>query len=229
MGSDPRAAPAFFVLESQRGSSHDTELSTVEDRERADAKRCQECGGVIGMRTWLPPYRVELRLNGAAPGDFIQSGGAGSDLIVSERFADAFRSAGLKGLNSFEPVEVTRVRKQRGAPKGKDVALPHYLAVTATFGSALVDEERSHILRPGPFDCDCCRAVGTDGINGFTLEPKSWNGDDLFEPRGLPGVRVVSERFARLVTEHDLTNMELVPTERYVWDPLRRFAQSTGK
>ncbi|WP_255203130.1 MULTISPECIES: hypothetical protein [Myxococcus] len=43
------------------------------------------------MRTWLPPYRVEPRLNGAAPGDFIQSSGAGSDLIISERFADAFR------------------------------------------------------------------------------------------------------------------------------------------
>ncbi len=56
-----------------------------------DAKRCQECGGVVGMRTWLPPYRVEPRLNGAAPGDFIQSSGAGSDLIISERFADAFR------------------------------------------------------------------------------------------------------------------------------------------
>lgn len=40
--------------------------------------------------------------------------------------------------------------------------------------------------------------MGTDGINGFTLEPKRWNGDDFFEPRG---VRVVSERLASLVTE----------------------------
>ncbi|WP_201800926.1 hypothetical protein [Myxococcus xanthus] len=165
------------------------------------------------MRTWLPPYRVELRL----------------DLIISERFADAFRAAGLKGLSGFAPVEVLRVRRARGASKGKGVPLPRYLAVTVTFGSALVDEAQSHILRPGPFDCDYCRAVGTDGINGFTLDPKSWNGDDIFEPRGLPSVRVVSERLARLVTEHGMTNVELIPTERYVWDPLRRFTGPTDE
>ncbi|MCP3063719.1 hypothetical protein LXT21_33590 [Myxococcus sp. K38C18041901] len=226
MGSD--AAPAFFVLTSQRGSPHDTELSTVEDQERGDAPTCPACGGFIGMRTWRAPHRVELKLLGDAPGDFIPSSGVGSDVIISERFADAFRAAGLTGLKGFEPVEVLRVRPAKGASKGKDTPLPRYLAVTATFGSARVDEAHSHILRPGPFTCDTCRAVGTDGINGFTLEPESWNGDDVFEPRGLPGVRVVSERFARLVTEHGLTHVSLTPTERYVWDPLRRFTQATG-
>ncbi|WP_275900403.1 hypothetical protein [Pyxidicoccus trucidator] len=39
---------------------------------------------------------------------------------------------------------------------------------------------------------------------------------------------MVSQRFARLVTEHGLTHMDLIPTERYVWDPLRRFTQPTG-
>ncbi|MCP3097838.1 hypothetical protein LZ198_03000 [Myxococcus sp. K15C18031901] len=229
MDSEPHASPAFFVLGSQRGSHHDAEFSTVEDRERADAKRCPECGGVIGMRTWLPPYRVELRLLGATPGDFLQSHGAGADLIVSQRLADAFRAAGLVGLKGFDPVEVVRVRGKRGTSKDADVAMPRYFAVTTTFGSALVDEARSHILRPGPFDCDYCRAVGTDGINGFTLEPGSWNGDDVFEPRGLPGVRVVSERFARFVTEHGLTHMTLTPTERYVWDPLGRFSPASGE
>ncbi|NMO15796.1 hypothetical protein HPC49_31025 [Pyxidicoccus fallax] len=66
--------------------------------------------------------------------------------------------------------------------------------------------------------------MGTDGFNGFVLEPGSWNGDDVFEPRGL-GVHVVSERFAHFVSKHQLTNIVLTPTERYVWDPLRRFSQ----
>ncbi len=180
------------------------------------------------MLTWLPPYRVKLGLHGEEPGDFIQSNGSVPDIIVSERFAQAFRAAGLTGLHGFDPVEVLRVQRQRGSPKSGKYTLQRYFAVTAPFGSALVDENRSHILRPGPFTCDYCRTIGTDGINGFTLEPGSWNGDDVFEPRGLPGVLVVSERFARLVTEHQLTNMDLTPTEAYVWDPLRRFTQSTS-
>ncbi|WP_240359439.1 hypothetical protein [Pyxidicoccus trucidator] len=176
------------------------------------------------MLKWLPPYRVKLKLYGEEPGDMAQSLGGGSDLIVSERFADAFRSAGLTGLHGFGPVDVLKVQRQRRGTNTR-FTLPQYLAVTMTFGSALVDEPRSQILRPGPFDCDYCRAVGTDGINGFSLEPGSWNGDDIFEPRGLPGIYVVSERFARLVSDHQLTNTVLTPTEQYVWDPLRRFSQ----
>lgn len=176
------------------------------------------------MLSWRPPFRVKLRLHGEAPGDFAQANGAGADMIVSERFADAFREAGLTGLRGFASVEVVHVRRQRRGLK-KDFTLPRYFAVTAPFGSALVDEARSHILRPGPFDCDYCRVIGSDGINGFTLEPGSWNGDDAFLPRGLPGVLVVSERFARLITEQGLTNMELIPIEHFVRDPLRRFTQ----
>jgi len=224
MGSEPR----FFVLQTQRYTPYDTEFSTVEDQERLDAPRCPRCGDFVGMLIWLPPYRVKLGLHGEEPGDFIQSNGAGPDIIVSERFANAFRGAGLTGLHGFDPVEVMRVQRQRGSPKRKPFTLQSYFAVTVTFGSALVNEARSHILRSRPFDCDYCRAIGTDGVNSFILEPESWNGDDVFYPRGLVGTLVVSERFARLVTEHGLTNMDLIPTERYVWDPLRRFTQPTG-
>jgi len=223
MGSDPYPSPHFFVLKTQRYTRHDTEFSTVEDQERTDAPRCPQCGDVVGMLTWLPRYRVKLKLHGEEPGDIAQSLAGGADLIVSERFAGAFRAAELTGLHGFDPVEVVKVQRQR---RGTQTALtlPQYRAVTVTFGSALVDEPRSQILRPGPFDCDYCRVVGTDGINGFTLEPGSWNGDDIFYPRGLPGVVVVSECFAHLVPKHQLTNTVLTPTEQYVWDPLRRFS-----
>jgi hypothetical protein len=227
MASESQLPPRFFVLDTERYTRVDTEFSTVEEQERIDAERCPHCGGVVTSLTWLPPFRVKLKLYGAEPGDIIQSLGGGSDLIVSERFAEAFQAAGLKGLHGFYPVEVIKVQRQRGSPKAA-YTLPQYLAVTVTFGSALVDEAQSQILRPGPFTCDYCRAVGTDGINGFTLEPGTWNGDDFFSPRGLPGIYVVSERFARLVTEHQLTNTVLTPTERYVWDPLRRFTQPAG-
>lgn len=61
-----------------------------------------------------------------------------------------------------------------------------------------------------------------DSIHGFTFEPGTWEGEDIFRPRGLQGDLVVSERFADFVRRHQLTNMKLTPIEEYVWDPLRK-------
>ncbi|XXF78701.1 hypothetical protein P2318_02785 [Myxococcaceae bacterium GXIMD 01537] len=41
----------------------------------------------------------------------------------------------------------------------------------------------------------------------------------MFRPRGLQGDIVVSERFVNFVKRHGLTNMKLIPTEEYIWDP----------
>jgi hypothetical protein len=58
-----------------------------------------------------------------------------------------------------------------------------------------------------------------DTIHGFTLEAGTWQGEDVFRPRGLQGDIVVSERFAEFVQRHGFTNMKLTPIEEYVWDP----------
>ena len=67
------------------------------------------------MRTWLPPYRVELELYGQGLGDFVE--GPGQYVLISERVAEAFRAEGLTGLLGFHPVEVVRVRRKRKGPK----------------------------------------------------------------------------------------------------------------
>jgi hypothetical protein len=47
-------------------------------------------------------------------GDFIEA--SGNDLLLSERFAQAFWEEGLTGLEGFHPVEVVRVRRARRLP-----------------------------------------------------------------------------------------------------------------
>ncbi|MFL5356818.1 hypothetical protein [Archangium sp.] len=169
------------------------------------------------MMRWLPPYRVELMLHGEGLGDFIDA--PGDDLLVSERFAQAYREEGLTGLEGFHPVEVVRVRRKRRGPKPSQI--PQYLAVTACFGRAAVDLARSRIRYADESpSCDECREATKNAIHGFTLEPGTWRGEDIFRPRGLYGRLVVSERFARFVERHGFTNMTLVPTEELVWDPL---------
>ncbi|HYO55614.1 hypothetical protein [Archangium sp.] len=217
MVSEPPASPRFFVLEKDAlGSHYDVEAEKAEPVNRAEGADCPQCGDPMGMMLWLPPYRVELVLHGEELGDFIEA--PGYDLLVSERFARAFREEGLTGLEGFHPVEVVRVRRKRRGPKPSPVA--SYLAVTACFGRAAVDVARSRIRYCRPPTCEECRSEGVDSIHGFTLEPGTWQGEDIFRPRGLRGDVVVSERFARFVEGHGFTNMRLVPTEQLVWDPL---------
>ena len=217
MVSEPSGSPRFFVL--QKGalwSRYDIEVDELEPINLGNAACCPRCGDPIGMKQWMPPYRVELLLHGEEFGDFIKA--SGDDLLVSERFAKAFREEGLTGLEGFHPVEVVRVRRKRRGPKPTNI--PQYLAVTACFGRAAVDVTRSRIRYNKPPTCEECRSEGVDSIHGFTLEPGTWQGEDIFRPRGLFGDLVVSERFARFVERHGFTHMRLVPTEQLVWDPL---------
>jgi hypothetical protein len=170
------------------------------------------------MRTWLPPYRVELRLHGAAFGDFVE--GPGYDLLISKRMAEAFRAEGLTGLSGFHPVEVVRVRGQR--KKSKALAAPPYVVVTPCLGRGAVDDARSLLRRVQPVTCPECRSGGLDSIHGFTLEAGTWQGEDVFRPRGARGFVVVSKRFTEFVNRHGFTNVKLSPTEEYVWDPGRK-------
>jgi hypothetical protein len=217
MASELPPSPRFFVLEDDVWGPHDTKFDKVEPANRASAPRCPRCGDPIGMKTWLPPYRVELELYGQNLGDLVD--GPGYDLLISERFAEAFRTDGLTGLLGFEPVEVLRVRRKRKGPKPSTV--PRYLAVTACFGRAAVDEKRSRLRRARAVTCPECRDPGMNSIHGFTLEPGTWQGEDIFRPRGLQGTLVVTERFAQFVQHHGLTNMKFTPTEELIRDPLR--------
>lgn len=111
-------------------------------------------------------------------------------------------------------------RKRKGR---KLVNVPRYFVASPCFGRAAVGLERSRIRHEEPVTCSECRDMGgADSIHGFALEEGTWAGEDVFRPRGLQGRIIVSERFARFVERHGLTNMRLTPIEEYVWDPLER-------
>lgn len=219
MVSEPAASPRFFILEKgELWSRYDVDADKLEPVNRGEGPDCPRCGGAIGMLEWLPPYRVELVLHGEELGDFLEP--SGDDLLVSERFAQAFREEGLTGLEGFHPVEVVRVRRKRRGPKPAHV--PHYLAVTACFSRAAVDLAHSRIVyADDPPTCEECREATKNAIYGYTLEPGTWRGEDIFRPRGLYGCLTVSERFVRFVERHGFTNLKLTPTEQLVWDPLQ--------
>jgi hypothetical protein len=217
MASDVSSStPRFFVLEKQNKGHHDTEYSKIK-LNIGPPLSCPQCGGPIGMLSWQPPYRVELELHGKDFGDLME--GSGGDLLVTERFAEDFKAEGFTGLTGFHPVEVMRVRRRRREPH--PAPPPRYLVVTPTYGPPALDVERSRFKSSKPVKtCTWCRKITPDAIAGLTLEAGTWRGEDVFRPRGLWGVLIVSERFMRFAERHAMSHMTLVPIEKYVWDPL---------
>jgi hypothetical protein len=210
-------APRFFVLQNEMHGPCDTQALAPDSARFEGAPRCPRCGDPIGMRTWVPPYEIELELHGAAFGDFVE--GPGNTVLLSERVVSAFRAEGLTGLLGVHPVDVVRVRAKR--KKSKALTIPHYVAATPCFGPGAVDEARSRIRRSEPVACPECRSAGVDSVHGFALEAGTWQGEDVFRPRGKGGSILVSARFAEFATRHGWTNMKLTPTEEFIQDPLR--------
>lgn len=218
MLSDASPIPRFFVLEDDMFGPHDTKFSAVKPVHLGNAPYCPQCGKPLGMRTWHPPYRVELELYGRALGDFVDGPG-GNSFLISKRMADAFQAEELIGLLGFHPAEVVRVRRKRKSPK--PAAVPAYFVVTPCRGLGAVDVTHSRIRYDKPVTCPECRSSGLDSVHGFVLEPGTWQGEDIFFARGLGGRIVVSQRFAEFAQRHELTNMKLTPSTECVSDPLR--------
>ena len=205
----------FFVLDKRNQGAHDTEFARL-GSSLGPAPRCPQCGETIGSLIWLPPYQGELELHGTSFGDLLK--GPCGGLLVTERFARDFKAEGLTGLGGFHPVEVTRVRRKRRGAQAPPP--PPYVFVTPAYGRPALDLQRSSIRSKRPAECVECRYTSPDSVDGLVLELETWSGEDVFRPRGLWGVILVSERFLRFVGGYDLAHMSLVPSEKYVWNPL---------
>jgi len=190
----------FYVLGPKRGSSADTEFFKVEPILRGDAPQCPTCGRFLGMRRWLAPRRAQIVIQGEVAGDFAFA--SSSEFLVSERVKEA-----------VQEVEITSTL--RAAP----AAPARYFHVEIVQQAANLDDRRSEVERTSEPDCGECLSDGVAAIRGFALDPASWSGADALVARGLPGVVVASERFHEIAMKYEFSNLDLIPTETFGWDP----------
>jgi hypothetical protein len=192
----------FYVLTKPKPATPEdllcgTNAIKEEGHATGEALRCPECNRFLTMLKWLPPYRVELETWGRAYSDFADMGGR--ELIVSERFAHAFQQNGLKGLSAFHPVEVVKVIHRRG---GLQEALPRYFQATVTLSPTTVDQQASgYVWADESKICPTCLRGKLKRYVRVVIKEETWNGDDIFFPRGGPAL-LVSERFKSLCEEH---------------------------
>jgi hypothetical protein len=208
----------FFVLnETPTGSNEEARVDVLDadGTNHGDASRCESCGEYVGMREWLPPYRVELDLWGREFGDVAPM--LGDDLLVSERFKALWQRSGLSGLSDFAPVEVVKVRRHRRLKLRAEP--PPYFRAAVTHSRTTIDFAASGFEWDNPPTCMECRLARLlKRWNRVIIDQATWNGEDVFVARGLPGTVIVSRRFKEWCEDHAIKNAVFIPAEEYAYD-----------
>ncbi len=200
----------FHAFWTEHVGPHDTWVHRMKPDLEGDAPTCPVCGTYAGAIEWLPPFRATLIASFGKLGDLTSR--RCNSYLVSERFRQAWEERKLQGIAEFTPLERLRVRPARLAKPGLT-----YYVITPPRGPR-VDFARSHIEYEGIMTCNYCQSVpGEKTVRGFTIEPASWNGEDMFRPWGMTGTLVVTDRVRQLRDDYDLKNVELTPVEEYVF------------
>lgn len=201
----------FHVIEKHPQSGvrerYRTDFTYDESVQKADAPTCPVCGALVGMLVAVPPIRVHLETWGADFGDFAFWM---NSFLVSAHCRERFESSMLRGLGSFEKVEVISHRAH-GESKG---AAPEYFMVQPKIGGR-IDPQASGVewsdgRRP---TCDYCLSGGgcLERWHRVVVDEGTWVGDDLFYAYGLPGSLLVSARFVDWSIKHDFKNLWTTP------------------
>lgn len=176
-----------------------------------NANVCPQCGRYTSHLKWLSPRNIKL--SKASFGDFVF--GSFEYFLASERVVNLYNSSPLSGIVTYEPIRNIKVLNN----KRKDIPPSYYLAIVDQ-GSALVDEGRSRIQRMGQETkvlCKYCYATDSPWfeIHGFELKEDSWDGKDIFIPKGLRNV-CFTHNFVTFCTKNNFTNFKFVATGDYV-------------
>lgn len=205
----------LFVVEGeqgQEGASAESDFLHVDPSNSDLPPLCLSCGKWLRMRTWRPPYVVELRLWGPGYPDVVS--GPGDDLLVSSRFSEEWRRRSFVGLEGFEPVELRKVTGNRGIPG----TLPRFARAHVLTSESAIDDERSGFKRLGEPACPVCRLDGpTLRCDRIVLETPPR--EDLFFARGLPGIYLASQRLRDLASSASFLGVRFTQAEEYhrVW------------
>lgn len=200
----------FFVLRRPRRGTDDSEMDFYDiDDNVGDAPTCPECGRFIGMLEWLPPYTGELELWGRQFADVVIVPGG---LIVSQRFKDTYEDHNLSGLKNFCPVRIVRAVFRK---KTVTEEIPHYYYTTVTQSTVPVDDEASEIIRNRPRTCSWCFSGDTECATRIVLNLASYQGEDIFIARGLPGIEIVSDRFRDTCQRNHIRHAHFISCDQF--------------
>jgi len=217
----------FLVLKRPTSDSPEDQLAGIyvtdtEDTRNGDFPKCPHCGYPSGMREWLPPYQVEVETWGRRFGDIAQNGDV---LVVSDRFVNAFQNAGLRGLSGFKPVEVVKVIHRGRKPAE---SIPSYFKATIHRSATTVDQDASgYVWGDRSQVCPVClRGGNLKRYLRVVIDETTWDGDDIFWPRGGPCI-IVTEQFKNMCEQNEILGVIFTDPQNESYD-LRPWEADNG-
>lgn len=220
----------FWVLRPPLMNGDWAFADVADDARYGDAPQCPTCGSWIGMKKWLPPYRIRLvkGMKSYEPGDIIH--GPGCEPMFSEGFITAFERAGLKGVDGWEPVTIEgynnywEKKLKRPAPKERyKVAI--FPRPTVRVKWEEMHPTPLHGMELASINCEVCGSHPRwSDFRGLVVDEESWNGTDIFRFTNIGGCFGVTEAFVKFVAEGKFRGIPLVPAAEhkpYRADPAR--------
>lgn len=184
---------------------------------------CPDCGGAIGMLKWLPPFNVTIK-QPKYLGDLVYGAG-GPDLLVSEKFKQAYDKEGISGIKEIFPVEV---KKMGTKPIEKCTSVPSLFGVYLKHSKTRVLFEEMGIVWDSEPSTNYCRTCGPGGggeKNGYieswkkvVIDESSWDGEDLFFPINFHGQMVLSEKGADFFRRNQFRNAFVIECDDAGYD-----------
>lgn len=169
---------------------------------------CPVCGTPVGSLEWLEPRKVKF--SKPKYGEFVY----GIDLLVSERFKMLYESSGLKGIQSFLPVEVVKAKVAH--LRGKPLPDTQYYVLTLVRSNTRLDLKRSKVSgQKRERRCTLCAPFGStiDEIDGLYIDDSSWEGESIFHIYAMGDNIFISQEFVDFCLEHKFTNFKCINTK----------------
>ncbi|OYP38914.1 double-CXXCG motif protein [Rhodopirellula sp. MGV] len=163
--------------------------------------KCPECETRIGTLNWQPPFVVQLTTNKF--GDLCTDG---QDILLSDRFREAWVNSGLTGLR-FERVNVEVAITERSTPI--------YFVARIAHTITRLDEKASGVVASNVVGCDSCRVMAREKVERIRLDRHTIPELDIFRPSGLYGATLVTSRFVEFVNELSLKNFHFKHQDDY--------------
>lgn len=176
----------------------------------ADAAKCSLCGNFYGMIPSLPPIKGTLV---AAKAMFDLAANVGDEVVLSERALHGLQHNNILGLINPNRIELAAIEVVHRRNAVGEVEF--FLAGVAQWG-AEVDRVKSSLRTTETEVCPGCGYAGLiEGYDRVCILEDSWEGQDLFTIKGLPGVILASERVHALCIQLNLAVCGLVPAEQW--------------
>jgi len=200
----------FYVIDYDVSSNEFPMAEGVEPINTADWEYCKSCGGALGLKEWIPPYHVKFLNSKFNDFVFVDY----KDLLVSKKFKISYQKTDLKGIINFNLVEDLKTRKKKYIPNLR------YYKVDIVRSKTRIDEKKSEFKREfseGQSYCEACQSGGIiKSMKGIFIDIKTWKGEDIFYPLGLPGALLVTQRFKNFFEENGFNNIIFVEAEKFI-------------